>query len=327
MRPFFSILIPVFNKAGQMDDCIRSITEQAFTDFEVLFVDDGSTDDSAQEIGRFCEEDSRMRLIRHEKNSSVMTARYTGMQNAEGEYILFIDSDDRFSPDAFESLHALLTGTPVDIVRFDIIEEPKMWVRPAGECPEGVLAAFMKARISPTVWKNCYSSEVIRKAVSRISPFYSNMAEDLFLSAVFYDCAQSFAVLGKVLYHYQTGSGMSTSRKVLPGKMKRDMDGILAVADHLYAYVDQYCPQFHADAERQIRRAMRYVFINSIWEDEDPVNQMEVVYSMRGGRTQWLYEEICRDAIPALVRKRFGLTDRKMDLAGAVYERFTWFED
>ena len=56
-------------------------------------------------------------------------------------------------------------------------------------------------------------------------------------------------------------------------------------------------------------------------------NQMEVVYSMRGGRTQWLYEEICRDAIPALVRKRFGLTDRKMDLAGAVYERFTWFED
>lgn len=326
MRPFFSILIPVFNKAGQMDDCIRSLKEETFGNFEVVFVNDGSTDGSADEIARFCAEDERFRAVSHEKNSSVMAARCTGMKEANGEYILFIDSDDTFSPDTCESLHDLLEKQPVDIVRFDIIEEPKMNVRAAEEFPEGVMGAYMKGKISPTVWKNCYSKALTEKVLSRVEPFYSNMAEDLFLSAVFYNCAESFAVLNKVLYHYQTGSGMSTTRKITPDKIRRDMDSMLLVQDHLVSYIDKYCPEYHDDAVFQMKRNMQYIFINSVWEDTDLVNIMDVVYALRGGSTQWLYEKICREAIPALIRKKYLLSDEKMTLAGVPFDRFTWFD-
>ena len=326
MKPFFSILIPVFNKAGQMDDCIRSLRAQTFGDFEVVFVNDGSTDSSVQELEAFCAADERFRIVHHEKNSSVMAARYTGMQAAEGEYVLFLDSDDLYSPEACEHLHALLEQNPVDIVRFDIIEEPKMTLRPAEEFPEGVLSAYLQGKISPTVWKNCYSSAVIRRVLERIEPFYCNMAEDLFISTVMYHCAESFAVLNETLYRYQMGSGMSTVHKVTPEKMHRDMDSLVNAQEHLYAYTEQYCPEHRAAAELLMKRNMRYVFINSVWDDDDLVNAMECVYALRGGKTQWLYEEACREAVPALVRKKYILTDDKMDLAGVSYERFTWFD-
>lgn len=326
MRPFFSILIPVYNKAGQMEDCIRSLKSQSFTDFETIFVNDGSTDRSAEELDRYCSEDSRFRTLTHEKNSSVMTARYTGMQAACGKYILFLDSDDTYSPDTCEKIHDLLEKDPVDIVRFDIIEEPEMKLRTAESFPEGVLDAFMHGKISPTVWKNCYSYAVIKRAVERIEPFYSNMAEDLFISAVLYHCADSFAVINDTLYHYQTGSGMSTTRKVTPEKIKRDMASLCLTADHFYAYTDSYCPEYREQAEFLMKRAMRYVFINSVWEDDDLVNVLECVYAIRGERTQWLYEEACREAIPAVIRKKYKLSDSRMELAGIKFDRFTWFD-
>jgi glycosyltransferase involved in cell wall biosynthesis len=327
MTPFFSILIPVYNKAGTMDECVASVKAQTFGDLEVIFVNDGSTDGSAAEIESFCAGDERFRFLTHEKNSSLIGARSTGMRDAKGSYILFLDSDDLFTPDACESLHDLLAKDPVDIVRFDIIEEPEMRVRAAEEFPEGVMDAFMHGKISPTVWKNCYSRRVTDKAISRFTPFYANMSEDIFLSTVFYSCAESFAVLNRTLYRYQTGSGMSTTHKVTPAKMRRDVDSIMNIEENLYAYTEKYCPEWRGTAEKLIKRAMHYVFINGVWEYDDLVSIMDVIYPLREGRTRWLYEDICREAIPALVRKQFGLSDRKMDLAGVPYERFTWFED
>lgn len=326
MKPFFSILIPVYNKAGQMEECIRSLKTQSFGDFEVVLVNDGSTDGSADELARYCSEDSRFRIVTHEKNSSVMAARYTGMKEACGEYILFLDSDDIYSPDTCEKIHTLLEKDPVDIVRFDIIEEPEMKLRPAEHFTKGVLDAFMQGKISPTVWKNCYSSAVIKRAVERIEPFYSNMAEDLFISAVLYHCSESFAVINDTLYHYQTGSGMSTTRKVAPEKIKRDMASLNLTAEHFYAYTDRYCPEYRASAEFLMKRAMRYVMINSVWEDDDFVNIMDCIYALRGNETQWLYEEACREAVPALVRKKYLLSDERMKLAGVQFDRFTWFD-
>jgi glycosyltransferase involved in cell wall biosynthesis len=327
MTPYFSILIPVFNKAGQMDECIESLKAQSFTDFEVVFVNDGSTDSSADDIARFCAADGRFRSVSHEKNSSVMTARCTGMREAKGRYILFIDSDDVFSPDTCESLHELLSERPVDIVRFDIIEEPKMHLRAAEKFPEGEFEAYMQGKISPTVWKNCFSKAVTERALSRITPFYSNMAEDLFLSAVLYHCAESFAVLNRTFYHYRMGSGMSTVYTVTPEKMKRDMDSLVLVADNLYAYTDRYCPEKRGAAEELIKRNMRYIFLLRVWKDSDPVNLADVIFVLNTDRTRWLYEEVCREVLPALVRRRFRLTDDKMDLVGAKYDKFTWFDD
>ena len=101
--PFFSILVPVFNMESRMDDCIASIKAQTFTDYEVILVDDGSKDGSYEMLLGFAKEDSRYSAFRHEGNRSLLCARYTGMANARGRYILFLDSDDTIVPDTLET--------------------------------------------------------------------------------------------------------------------------------------------------------------------------------------------------------------------------------
>ena len=325
MKKFFSIIIPVFNKAGQMNRCIQSLEEQTFKEFEVIFVNDGSTDESANELSQFCRDDDRFRIVTHDKNGSVMKARCTGMKEATGEYILFLDSDDTYAPFTCEKLYQSIQKNPVDIVRFDIIEEPKMEIRRAEDFQDGVFDAYMHGKISPTVWKNCYSKKVVERALERFEPFYSNMAEDLFLSAVLYNCAESFSTVNEILYHYQVGSGMSTKRKVIPEKMRKDIDSILIVAEHLYAYVDEYCSEYRQYAELKIKRNMRYILANSLLDDDDLVNIMEVIYTLRDGKAHWLYEEACRELIPTLVRRKYGLTDDKLEVIGIKVEPFTWF--
>ncbi len=100
----------------------------------------------------------------------------------------------------------------------------------------------------------------------------------------------------------------------------------LLVPDHLVSYIDKYCPEYHDDAVFQMKRAMRYVFINSVWEEPDFLNIIEAACVLRSGRTQWLYESVCREAVPALVRLKYGLSDKKMALAGVQFDRFTWFD-
>ena len=102
---FFSVLIPVYNQVGKMQECIDSLNAQSFTDLEIIMVDDGSTDDSYQMLLSFAGKDPRIKVFRHEKNSSLVGARYTGMQHASGEYVFFLDSDDSITADAFEILN------------------------------------------------------------------------------------------------------------------------------------------------------------------------------------------------------------------------------
>ena len=128
MRPFFSILVPVYNQVGKMDECIASLRAQTFPDFEAIFVDDGSTDASWPMLQGFVEQDERMSAVQHGENRSLLAARYTGMSHAKGEYILFLDSDDYLSDDALECLRNKLAAEPVDILRFGYRTEPQKMV-------------------------------------------------------------------------------------------------------------------------------------------------------------------------------------------------------
>ena len=98
-----SIIIPVYNKEQYIDGCLTSILNQTFTDFELILVDDGSTDGSAAVCRRFADADHRISLIT-KPNGGVSSARNTGLSKADGKYIGFIDSDDAIEPDMYELL-------------------------------------------------------------------------------------------------------------------------------------------------------------------------------------------------------------------------------
>ncbi|HUB85930.1 MAG TPA: glycosyltransferase family A protein, partial [Rhizomicrobium sp.] len=106
--PFFSVIIPVYNRADVLGRALQSVLAQSFQDFEIVVVDDGSRDDPravVEAIG-----DRRIRYVRQE-NKGGAAARNRGFDEACGQFVALLDSDDRFLPHHLEQMHRLLDGT------------------------------------------------------------------------------------------------------------------------------------------------------------------------------------------------------------------------
>lgn len=110
-----SIIVPVYNTEKYLDRCIQSILAQTYNDFELLLINDGSTDSSGAICDRYAEQDSRVRVF-HKENGGVSSARNVGLNNAEGEYIIFVDSDDYMKSQMCEILYNTLNREQADIV-------------------------------------------------------------------------------------------------------------------------------------------------------------------------------------------------------------------
>lgn len=99
--PRISVIVPVYNTEDYLEACLESILRQSFSDFEVIVVDDGSTDSCPGICDEYAARDCRIRVI-HKINAGVSAARNDALDAACGEFVTFIDSDDRINPETFE---------------------------------------------------------------------------------------------------------------------------------------------------------------------------------------------------------------------------------
>lgn len=113
-----SLIIPVYNTAAYLEDCVSSITSQEFEDYELILVDDGSTDGAGSICDRFSVENPRITVI-HQENSGVSAARNHGMAVASGRYIWFCDSDDQIVPGALTKIADILWAKSPDVLVFE----------------------------------------------------------------------------------------------------------------------------------------------------------------------------------------------------------------
>lgn len=118
--PFFSVIVPVFNVENYLNACIDSILSQTYSDFELILVDDGSTDQSVAICDAYCMRDSRVRVI-HKANGGVVAARKTGLRESCGKYIIHVDSDDYISSDYLSHFYSVIEETGADIISTEII--------------------------------------------------------------------------------------------------------------------------------------------------------------------------------------------------------------
>lgn len=102
-KPLISIIVPVFNVARFLEECVMSIINQTVRDLQIILIDDGSTDESGAICDQFAECDNRIRVI-HQANAGVSSARNAGLREAKGRYIAFVDSDDVLPENAYEIL-------------------------------------------------------------------------------------------------------------------------------------------------------------------------------------------------------------------------------
>lgn len=104
MNIMISVIVPIYNVEEYLPACIESILNQTYKDFEILLIDDGSTDNSGKICDKYAGKDKRCIVI-HQQNKGLSGARNTGLDNVKGEYISFIDGDDYIHPQMFEILY------------------------------------------------------------------------------------------------------------------------------------------------------------------------------------------------------------------------------
>ena len=122
-QPFFSVIVPIYNCENYIDRCIHSIQNQTFKNYELIIIDDGSTDSTFTKCMNAIKHDSRAYLRKLEKNKGPVIARDTGLGVAKGKYIIWVDGDDYIDPTRFETLHNEILKNKVDVVVTGYIHE------------------------------------------------------------------------------------------------------------------------------------------------------------------------------------------------------------
>lgn len=215
-----SIIVPVYNVAEYLPQCIESICCQTYADLEIILVDDGSTDDSPAICDAYAVKDKRIQVI-HKENGGPSAARKMGIAAAHGEYISCVDSDDWIEPDMLQKLMDM--GAGADIIAAAGYEECDGYrgVK-KNTVPEGLYATkkqredlygrmlmnsnFFEYGIQTSLWGKLFKRDIFEKCCAEVADVI-NYGED---TACIYPCvlaAESIYVTNLLLYHYRVRKG------------------------------------------------------------------------------------------------------------------------
>lgn len=201
-----SLIVPVYNVQPYIERCITSLIQQTYTNIEIILVDDGSTDDCSQICDVFAKTDSRIKVI-HKDNGGLSDARNTGLLEAKGEVIAFVDSDDWVSPHYIEVMYDIMQCQLADIVECDVIRSDGSPISLNFSDDFGVTRydtqEALKLLITDTVfhqhvWNKLYKRDVIKE----ISFEYGKCNEDEFWTYQVFGNAARIAKVSVPLYFY-----------------------------------------------------------------------------------------------------------------------------
>ena len=119
----FSVIVPIYNVEEYIEECIYSVLKQTYANFELILVNDSSPDHSINIITNLASRDSRIVIINKEKNEGVALARSSGLVQATGDFIIYLDGDDQLIPEALNILSSKINSTNPDIVIFPKVRE------------------------------------------------------------------------------------------------------------------------------------------------------------------------------------------------------------
>lgn len=205
-----SIIVPAYNAEKHLFRCLSSIAAQDFVDIEVLIVDDGSTDASGQIAGEFAATDPRFRYVALGSNKGVMVARATGVRLCEGDFIGFVDADDRIEPSMISRmLHRLQTDdSDIAICGVSYVHDNGVRARKAFRFKKDRLIAngmseFARRKLgSAYLCNKLYRRETIFSEASLDFGIRLNLGEDILINFGAFSRARSVSLLSEVLYVY-----------------------------------------------------------------------------------------------------------------------------
>ena len=262
--PKASVIVPVYNVEAYLEKCVQSILRQTEQNFELLLVDDGSTDSSGQLCEELAKKDSRIRVI-HQENQGLGGARNTGIREAKGDWLLLVDSDDWIEPQILEKALEAGLREEADMVVFpfrSVDEEGRELAVFRENIPVGRAFALKERKdillTAPVAWNKLYRTAFFRETglayPSRV--WYEDIRTTPKLMAL----ARRMVFLGDIGYNYlqRQGSIMNS------GKVARNVEIIQAFDDILPWFREQglfaeyrqeleYLAVFHAYLTASVR--------------------------------------------------------------------------
>lgn len=213
---FFSIIVPVYKVELFLEQCVNSILEQTFLDYELILIDDGSPDSCPAICDQLANKDSKICVI-HKENGGLSSARNTGLQVATGKYVIFLDSDDYYGRrDALQMMQEELITSNADIL---ILKAQKYYMKSEtlSDCEEisstqDILKMTYGEQLSYSVSRQLYDTCAWNKVFRRSMMLYQNLyftegiiAEDIDWCARLCLVAKSLAILKLPVYVYRKG--------------------------------------------------------------------------------------------------------------------------
>lgn len=237
-----SVIVPIYNCDGSIERCIKSIIDQTFQDFELILVDDGSTDESGELCDNFQRIDKRIKVL-HTSNKGVSSARNTGIVNSKGRYIMFCDGDDYVEKNWCEVLLEAIKNNPKALVSSNyksVSDTVRIQYEGDDMGFETDYYHLFKYGISPFVWNKIFDNYIL-KQYNILFDEKLEHGEDVVFTLEYLKHCQKCIFIKSILYSYVYNSE-SAARKYT-------YDSLYHVLNAFYwrvpfideCYLEEYC--------------------------------------------------------------------------------------
>lgn len=213
--PEVSIILPVYNSEKSLQKCINSILRQTFADFELIIINDGSTDNSREICENLKNQDNRITVINQE-NGGVSAARNKGLSVAKGRYIMFCDSDDYVAIDWIEALYNAITNAPESLTVCSINQSVGKSINTDFSSENNHISYFELYKIGLSAYtpNKIYNKNIIDEN-NLTFDVNCSFAEDVKFNCEYYNHCKDVFFVNKKLYFYNiSDEGLSKSYKI-----------------------------------------------------------------------------------------------------------------
>ncbi len=249
-----SVVVPIFNAAEYLDEALDSLRRQSHTRFEAILVDDGSTDGSIEKCRRYAETDSRFHILTGE-NRGVSAARNLGIENASGDWIVFMDADDMYYPESLRPMLEAALRTEAQIVAGRYTMGARMRP-PQGDnsvelmtADEAIITGLYQKQILNNPWGMLFKASYLR--CENAPRFRDGRYEDLDFFYRVFERVNSIAILNLTVYFYRD----NPNSFIHTWSAKR-LD-VLDVTDRIVAHYSNQLSTHPSESARQLLKAAR----------------------------------------------------------------------
>lgn len=303
--PKVSVIVPIYNKAKYISRCIESIQNQSMIDWELILVDDCSTDNSLDIMYGYAQHDSRIQVIRQLENHGPMVTRRNGDNIARGDYITYCDADDTLPQMALQTLYNEAVRTGADIVsgnyeyhRINGAKKRTNFSLKFGQNKDGVMKSLLKKQISHSLCSKLFKCSLIKNSDYEVVDHMTN-AEDAYIYYQILLNIKKMVQITDVVYNYMQTPGSSTQRKY----SEKVLDDICLLNSMRIKYIS-----FFPTLESEIIAYVSDVLVSLMYDpkcDRNVLKRLLIKYDLLkyySNKTIFQYHSIIK-ALKLLVKK------------------------